>query len=316
MNLFEFDYDVTMMMFFLDAGERVYARYGGRDGKNADGRQSLQGLRHTMQSVLEMHEREEKEFAPRSSEASRFIRDGSRGFERGCMHCHQVREALNSELRRTGKWERDLAWRYPLPENLGFDLEVDRGNVIRQVRTESSAAAAGLRQGDRVQRLHGVPVHSFADAQFALDIAPKTGSIDIVWQRGDQTSKGVLALPESWRKTDLSWRASMQRWVPWPRLAGPDLADEEKKALGLPIKQLAFRQREPVPTLAQAVGVRAGDVILGLDDQRLEMNADEFFKHVQSSYLAGDRVTINILRDGRRVNLPMTLTPLTGSPPR
>ena len=59
LNLFEFDYDLTMMVFFLNAEEKVYARYGGRDARNADSRQSLAGLHATMQSVLAMHARPE-----------------------------------------------------------------------------------------------------------------------------------------------------------------------------------------------------------------------------------------------------------------
>ena len=58
LNLFEFDYDLTFMVFFLDAEEKVYGRYGGRDAASPDGRQSLDGLRYTMKSVLEMHERD------------------------------------------------------------------------------------------------------------------------------------------------------------------------------------------------------------------------------------------------------------------
>ena len=37
--------------------------------------------------------------------------------------------------------------------------------------------------------LNGVPVHSFADAQYALDIAPREGAIDVVWQRDDKVDR-------------------------------------------------------------------------------------------------------------------------------
>ena len=30
LNLFEFDYDLTFMVFFLSADQKVYARYGSR----------------------------------------------------------------------------------------------------------------------------------------------------------------------------------------------------------------------------------------------------------------------------------------------
>jgi len=61
--LFEFDYDLTFMVFFLNAGERIYGRYGGRDGRGPDTRMSLAGLHHAMGAALDTHGRE-AELAP------------------------------------------------------------------------------------------------------------------------------------------------------------------------------------------------------------------------------------------------------------
>jgi predicted metalloprotease with PDZ domain len=307
LNLFEFDYDLTFMVFFLNAEGKVYARYGGRDATSADKRQSLEGLLYTMKSVLRMHEREEKAFAPKSQEAAKYLRDlpGPRRGG-GCLHCHQVKETLNGALQRKGAWSRDMVWRYPLPENLGFALEIDRGNVIKEVNEKTPAADAGLQVGDIVQRLNGVPIHSFGDAQYALDIAPKTGAIEVAWQRGDKVLKEKLSLFEGWKKTDITWRPSMQRLIPSARLYGTELTAEEKQALGLRAKQLAFRQKDALPTQAKAAGVRPGDIILGLDDKQLEMDVDDFLRYVERNYLIGDKATINILRDGKRMNLTMT----------
>ena len=58
---------------------------------------------------------------------------------------------------------------------------------------------------------------------------------------------------------------------------------------------------------AKETGIRAGDIILGLDDKTLEMDVDGFQRFVERNYLIGDRVTINLLRDGKRLSLPMTL---------
>ena len=307
LNLFEFDYDLTFMVFFLNAEEKVYARYGGRDAENPDRRQSLAGLRYTMESVLRMHERDDKAFAPKVQEAPRFIRDvSSFGRVGRCLHCHQVKEILNTKSK-TGKSNQELAWRYPLPENIGLELELDRGNVIKEVKARSPASVAGLKAGDVVQRLNGVPIHSFADTQLALDRAPQAGSIELVWQRGNEVLKDKLSLSEGWRKTDITWRPSMQRLVPSARLYGADLTDEEKKVLGLTAKQLAFRQQDSVPSQAQAAGVRGGDVILGVDGKELEMDVIGFLRYVGRSYLVGDQVTVNLLRDGKRLDLKMTL---------
>jgi hypothetical protein len=306
LNLFEFDYDLTFMVFFLDAQENVYARYGGRDAENPDSRQSPAGLRYTMASVLQMHHRADKDFAPRSQEGPQFLRNSS-GFRRGrCLHCHQVRETQNADLQKEGKWSREQVWRYPLPENLGFRLEVDRGNMIQEVKALSPASGIRLAAGDVLRQLNGVPVHSFADAQYALDRAPKAGSIAVVWQRGDKVLQDKLVLPEGWRRTDISWRPSMRHVVASARLYGTDLKPEEKKALGLSAQQLAFRQRGSVPAQARAAGIQPGDVILGIDDKSLETDVTGFLHYVQRNYLVGDQATINLLRDGKRLNVTMT----------
>ena len=309
LNLFDFDYDLTFTVFFLDADERVYARYGGRDAESPDARQSLEGLRYTMQSVLAMHQRTEKLFAPKAQESPKYLREFAGSRRRGCMHCHQVKEVLNGDLQRTGQWSRDSVWRYPLPENLGFVLEKDRGNVIKEIHDKSPASAAGLRVGDMLQRLNGVPIHSFGDAQLALDRAPKAGSMDIAVRRGEQVLEAKLALPEGWRKGDITWRPSMQRLVPAARLYGIDLTPEEKKALGLTATQLAFRQKDGVPAQARTAGIRGGDIILGVDDKPLDgMDVIDFLRYVRRTYLIGDRVTVNLLRDGKRMNPAMTLS--------
>jgi hypothetical protein len=306
LNLFEFDYDLTFMVFFLNAEGKVYARYGGRDAKGPDSRQSLEGLRYTMESVLQMHALDQKAFAPRTQEGPRFIRDVS-GSRRGgrCYHCHQVKEVLNAELERNGLWSRDRVWRYPLPENLGLEFEVDRGNVVRRVQGKSPAAAVGLQAGDRVRRLNDVPIHSFADAQFALDRAPASGSIEVAWERAGASRTGSLALPEGWRRSDIIWRPSMQGFVASARLWGVDLTPEQKKALGLSAEQLAFRQTSPVPAQPRAAGIQEGDVILGVDDRALAMDVSEFNGYVSRHYLVGDEVVVNVLRDGKRLKLPM-----------
>src|SRR5581483_1999598 len=271
------------------AEEKVYARFGGRDASGPDSKQTLAALRYTMESVLQMHRNAEKAYAPRPEDSPRSIREvtGFR-FGRGCMHCHNVKEAINDDLRRKGKWERDMAWKYPPPDNLGLALEVDRGNVVKEVKANSPAALAGMKAGDVVQLLNRMPVHSFADAQFALDRAPKTGAVEVAWKRGDKVLTEKLSLPEGWRKSDITWRPSVHHLVPSVPVFGEDLTEQEKKALGLSAAQLAFRQKESVAAKAHAIGIRGGDIILGVDDKVLETDVIGFIRHVERNYLIGD----------------------------
>jgi predicted metalloprotease with PDZ domain len=307
-NLFEFDFDLTMMTFFLSPEGKVYSRYGGRDSKDAENRLSLAGLRHTMESVLAMHKSKSPQVAERTVEKPLIPKDMSIA-KRGCVHCHNVKEQQEIDLTKAGKWTRDRVWRFPPPDNLGLILEVDRGNVVREVTPDSPAAKAGIEKGDQLRTLKGVPVHSFGDAIYALDSAPAKGQVEVVWARGDKTHSAKLELAEGWRKTDITWRPSQQDRIPSLKLFGDDLTADEKKALGLKAEQLAFRQQKEVSSHAAKAGFKPGDVIVGVDDLEPELTMTKFLSLVRRSYLVGDQVNVHIFRDGKRLKIPMKLAP-------
>lgn len=305
LSLFDFDLDLTMMMFFLNAEDKVYARYGGRDGRNADNRQSLEGLRYTMNSVLEVHQAENKAFAPPAASEPTIARRG--GGRQGCLHCHQVKERAYTALENAGTWDRSFIYRYPLPDNLGLFLEAHRGNVVKSVKPGSPADKAGLQPGDVVRQLNGVPIHSFGDAQYALDRGRTASTLPITWTRADKSTLAKLELPTGWQKTDLHWRRSVQRWVPSLHLDGTDLTVDEKKTLGLAPQQLAYRLRLDLHPHVKKAGIREDDIIVGYNGQTLETNVNGFYELVCNQYLVGDDVVIDVLREGKRVRVPMKL---------
>ena len=310
LNLFDFDYDLTWAGFFLNTDEKIYGRYGGRDASGPDARMSLAGLRHAMSAALAAHRREGKVKPPARTGKSLLAENlpAARQLNRGaCIHCHQVNEFRREERKATGKWRREDIWVYPLPENIGMTLEVDRGDRVRAVRPSSPAARAGLRAGDILKRLHGQSVASFADAQYALHRAPVKGQVAIAWLRDGKEVSGHLQLTEGWKKTNLTWRASVLDILPSLTVYGVELSPGEKKRLGLSAKRLAFRQSSPVHREARAAGVQEEDVILGIDGQKMEMSMQEFLAYVRRNYLVGDRITLNVLRNGKHVGLPMTL---------
>ncbi|MCR9201215.1 MAG: PDZ domain-containing protein [Planctomycetaceae bacterium] len=294
------------MVFFLDSQEQIYARYGGRDAESPDTRQSTAGLRYTMQSVLKQHAAAQPEFAPAETKSPFYIREI--GTARGrCIHCHQAREILNRELEDLGIWDTSMAFRYPLPENLGFRLEVDRGNVVETVEPDSAAAKAGLQAGDILQRLNEIPMHSFGDAQFALDKARQKGTVTVGWKRDSRVMSSRIELQDGWKRGDISWRASMQHMRASSRLSGDDLSAGEKKGLGLKRDQLAFRQGESVSRQATAAGIQAGDIILGIPGVDLETDSLGLHYYVESHYVRSETVPIDIIRSGRRLQIDMQL---------
>jgi S1-C subfamily serine protease len=85
------------------------------------------------------------------------------------------------------------------------------------------------------------------------------------------------------------------------------LTAEEKTKLGLPEHQLAFYLSAFLSPVARQAGLRANDIILGVDDKRLEMTARQFQAYIRLNYKVGDHAHYNILREGRRLNVPLTL---------
>jgi predicted metalloprotease with PDZ domain len=310
LDVFDFDYDLTWVALFLNADGKVYGRYGGRTPESASKYLSRAGLRHALEAALAAHRREppaaEAE-APRKPLTVEQYPAAARLTPGACIHCHNVYDFRREALQTAGKWQLDEVWVYPLPENLGLTVDVDRGDRVRAVAAGSAAARLGLAAGDTLRAVNGRPVASFADVQYALHRAPARGSVPVAWERAGKTHNGRLDLAEGWRKTDISWRWSLRGLQPEPCVDGEDLTPQEKQRLGLGAKQLAFRQGAFVTPPARFAGVRINDVIVGVDGRRLEMTARQFGAYIRLNYRPGDRVRLNVLRAGQRVDLTLKL---------
>jgi hypothetical protein len=310
LNLFDFDFDLTWVAFFMNANEKVYGRYGGRDASSAESRLSLAGLNYAMKLALKRHQREanaKPEFRPAKP---LFVDDypaAKRRIHNDCIHCHQVWEYRRDEWKSKSEWSKEKVWIFPLPENVGITLEVDRTDRVKSVKPGSAADKAGLTVGDALRGLNGMPAVTFLDAQYALNQAPAKGLIRVSWERDGNPITGALDLAEGWRKTNITWRPSMLDILPSLSLYGDDLTAKEKQALSLPEKHLAFRQDKTVHRDAKAAGVEPGDIILGVDNLKLEMTMLEFLGYVRRNYLVGEKITLNMLRNGKKVDLPITL---------
>lgn len=310
---FEFDYDLTWAGFFLQPDGRVLGRFGGRDAESPDKFLTLAGLKAAMSAALEAHRDRVDGDPPRDVAEdgipSADLYPAAKRLKAGaCIHCHQVYNFRQDLHRSRGTWTRDRTWVYPLPESLGFSLDPERQSRLIRVAPGSAAATAGLKAEDSLQAINGRRTASFADVQYALHLAPNTGKITVRWQRGAEKHEADLVLPPRWRESDISWRESMWGLDPSPGVYGKDLSAVEKERLGLPPDQLAFRQGDFVPPVAAAVGIRKGDIITGMDRKKLTMTMLQFNAYVRLNYKPGDRITLQVIREGKKMEMPMTLS--------
>jgi hypothetical protein len=217
LNVFDFDYDLTWMAFFLNADGRVYGRFGGRDAKSAEGHLSIPALRYAMAAAVQAH-RQGAGARGTSPKKPPFFTEQIPGITSlrtdSCIHCHMIYTARRQILVKQGQWNNSKLWVYPPPENVGLTLDNDQQDKVRAVRVNASASRAGLLPGDILGEINGMPVASWGDAQYALHNAPASGSIPVSWRRGDRSMSGRLELRDGWRKTDGWWRPSLRHYRP------------------------------------------------------------------------------------------------------
>jgi predicted metalloprotease with PDZ domain len=216
-NLFQFDYDLTFAVVFLNADEQIYSRYGGRDHLSADDRISMAGLKNTMRAVLALHQKQKKqekqEMPPPRKKTTPEDLSGvpTRKNSASCIHCHQVYEFRWRSEKQRGVFNKESLWGYPLPENIGLTLDVDRGNLVKAVAPDSAAHKAGIQAGDALETVNGAPTFSQADVQWGLFNAPIEGRFTVQLRRKEQLQTVTLEVGHGWRRTNNIWRASVRR---------------------------------------------------------------------------------------------------------
>jgi serine protease Do len=186
LNVFDFDFDLTWAGFFMNADDHVYGRYGSQDEGPAEAGLSLDGLKYAMQQALNAFQQ-----TPHAKPAGTIAQSrglparvenypaASRIKNDACIHCHQVHNFQQELYWSKKKWSKDNMWLYPPPKTIGLDLEIDQGDKVESVKSDSSVSRTGLQRGDVLKTLNGIAIASTADVQYALNKAPKSGSIPL-----------------------------------------------------------------------------------------------------------------------------------------
>ena len=308
LSIFDFDYDLSWQALFLTADGAVLGRFGGRDADTPAKYQTLAGLKHSLAAALQRSSpKANAEKKPREPIFAEQYPAAAKRSQTACIHCHHVHEFRRAQLQSDGRWSLDDVWLYPQPENLGLTLDPEQGDRVVSVRPQSAAAKIGVKAKDVLRRIGDVPIASVADVQYALQQAPKKGELAIAWERGSVETKTTVALADGWRKTDVSWRWSLKSLSPNPSLIGEDLDLDGRKRLGLKPEQLAYRHMNFLTPTARHAGLMANDVIIGIDDRMLTMNARQFETHIRLYCKVGQEITLNVLRGSERVKVKLKL---------
>jgi C-terminal processing protease CtpA/Prc len=316
-NLFQFDYDLTWMAFFMDSQDRIYARYGGREDAGPDTLLTKNSLVYTMTQVLELHRagrvqaRHEPSGLPvRTPEDNPAMSAQMKGRRERCIHCHDVKAAEFRTEQQRGKFSKDLIFTYPPPSSLGLTLSPDRQDTIVAVQPGSLASKANLRAGDTLLELDGYRILTAADLARVLHLMPRESAVPLLIRRGGTAQPQLLTLTGDWKRTaDPSWRSSTHWAGPNGGFWGVTLYDDEKTRLGIPTKALGVRinfffKNQPAPLEA---GLKVNDILVEFDGMRDNLTLRQIHAHLQMNRAYGDKVPLVILRDGKELKLTLKL---------
>lgn len=323
---FQFDHDLNWAGMFLNADGTVYARYGTQSSAGADAFNSVKGLVSTMNQVLKLHAdypnnkalfadkipsqkkwktpRELPTLEPKLMKEAQTTRSH-------CIHCHNIHDAENELWEQSDSLTNEKLWRYPYPANLGIEISVRDGRTITEIIPDSSAEKAGLQVGQEIDQVNGQVITSVADFQWVLHhLKPKAGErVDVRFADGSTAS---LTTAKDWKKTDISWRASIFSLSPKLRIWMPQLKENERKKYALKEDQngLLVKWINRGTTAGKAAveaGLRNGDVVIAANGVAVPDNNAAFNTWVKLNHEVGETLELSVLRGGKKIVIELPL---------
>jgi hypothetical protein len=329
---FQFDFDLSFAVFFLDPDLTIYGRFGTRSDRPEAEDLSLEGLRKAMAEALRMHRDAgavKPALAGKQVKASRFAtpRDfpGLSGrykaeldYEgkvvQSCIHCHQIRDAERRLYRTAGEPFPDgVLYPYPDPEVVGLKLGPREMAKVERVTSGSSAGRDGFRPGDEIVSLAGQPLLSIADVQWVLHNAPTTAKLPARVRRAGELINLTMTLDDGWRRGNISWRPTSwqlrQMGLGGMKLDEPK--DEERRQAKIPEDRMALKVGHVGEygehAIAKRAGIRRGDLVVAFDGNDRRMSESELFDYTLRWKRSGDTATLTVIRDGVRKSFSYVL---------
>src|SRR5262245_52365321 len=157
--LFQYDYDQSLAMFFMNADKTIYGRYGTRSHqRESKDDVSLEGFAKALTAALKVHQGypgnakdlegkrpQDKPAFPvpeeyaqlRGKYTAKLNYDAK--VAQSCIHCHQVGEAQRQEFRAAGKpLPEKLLFPYPNPKILGLIMNPKEKATVKTVVSGSA----------------------------------------------------------------------------------------------------------------------------------------------------------------------------------
>ncbi len=332
---FQFDYDLTLAIFFMNADGTVYGRFGTRTSvDDATDDISLEGLAESMAAVLKLHEgypNNKKYLDGKQAKPSDYKRPNDFPQLRGkykdnidydsskvvqsCLHCHQIRDAHRAVYRSASKPIPDrILYPYPMPDVLGLHLDPKHRAKVAKVDRGSWAAKAELEPGDEILTLEGQAIVSTADVQWVLHHAPDQGQLDALLSRGVDVVHTTLTLPKDWRHASkIDWRVTSWslRRMGTGGMKVEAASNEVRRRAKLQDGQMALLVKHTGKygqhAVAHRAGVKVNDVVVAFDGRTDLMNDSQLLAYSAKNTKPNQLVSVVVMRGSQRLEFKLKM---------
>jgi len=320
---FQFDYDLSYGVIFLNADGTTYGRYGSWKHQKNTQESATDGLMKAMTAALALHRDYPGNKASLAGKqpgpmpfkkpveipelAQRYtpLLDWEGKVVQSCVHCHMIGSALQTWHRQQKKvMPENLIYPFPEPETIGLTLASEEIAKVVSVAADSIAAKADVQAGDEIVSIAGQPLISIADVSYALHHTPDEASLDAVLKRGGAEQTVKLNLPAGWRrKSDVTQRVTV-----WPErgmaLGGMRLEPAEGQGMGFKVKGMG---KYGIHATAMKAGFKEGDVIVSFDGLTSPMSEGALLGHLLQTHQPGEQVKVVVQRgtETKGLTLPM-----------
>ena len=334
LTLFQFDYDLTFAVFFMNTDRTIYGRYGTRsERKDATKDISIESFREALAAALALHKHypaNKTSLAGKQPRPTQFktpddfpslagkykpALDYEGKVVQSCMHCHQVRDAERRFFRDERKpIADDVLYPYPMPNAVGLSLDPKEKAKVKDVAPGSAAQKAGFKVADEILSLEGQPIISIADVQWVLHNASEPATLNTQVLRGRKKINLTLDLGRDWRRhSDIAWRTTT--WDLRRMAAGglvlEDSPAEERRDAKLADNALALRVKYVGEYGEHAVAKKAGfkkdDILVSVDRQTSHLTESELFRYLLQNKMPGEKISATVLRGSERVDLELPM---------
>jgi len=309
--LFERDWINTLYYFILNSDEQIYLRYGGRDARSGETYLDLNSIELALEKGLDLHRKYQQGDLPKTERPKpRFPREipplVERTFAKNqCVECHLIGDFDLVDREQKGTLDKvKQLYRWPDIRALGIELDVPKGLLVKEVK--DAAQTAGMKAGDIIAKVNGTSVWTYGDLQYFYDKVPRDATqVKITVDRAGQIVDLPIVLRERWWLTDLRFRQLSVD--PRSEFESRPLTSAERQKYDLRANGFSAEVAR-IGGFAQMLKVhelKIGDIVFAVDGVEQDDIANTPELYIKLRKTAGDTVTLDIIRDGKRMKMPV-----------